>query len=181
MPQYSLDSDQSIVVPNGQMAVRIGIQDLEGATKIVIEQQEDGKAATMTELKDFRKGYFLTSVDPTKRTRVTAIAYNANGSTRGNTLTFQLTASTNGSDITTRGASPVYQLTAISDDETTGESDIDSYNRPSANEENHISIDMMNNDIIEYYSLDGRKLQGPAQNGIYLMKQNGKVSKHIAH
>lgn len=33
---------------------------------------------------------------------------------------------------------------------------------------------------VEYYSLDGRKLNAPAANGIYLKKANGKVSKHIA-
>ena len=63
-----------------------GINNLEGSTKIVVEQLVEGdRLPTRFEVPDFKKGYFTASVDVDLFTQFTVVSYNQNGMTRGNT------------------------------------------------------------------------------------------------
>lgn len=63
--------------------VKVGMCNLEGLTRVVVERKREGyRVPTRIEVPDFKKGYFVTSVDTDRQTTFTAIGYNANGSTR---------------------------------------------------------------------------------------------------
>lgn len=62
--------------------VRIGLNNLEGVTRVVIEQlDEDNTVPYYYEVPDFQKGYFIATVDRELTTTFTIISYNQNGST----------------------------------------------------------------------------------------------------
>ncbi len=83
---------QKIAVPQGQRAVRVGMKNLEGLTKVVVERLIEGnRLPSRFEVKDFQKGYFETTVYTDRKTTFTAIGYNANGSTRGIPVTIEAT------------------------------------------------------------------------------------------
>lgn len=61
--------------------VRIYFSDFEGADRIVLERRRKGfRVPSKIEVTDFKKGYFDLTID--RETTFTAIAYNANGSSR---------------------------------------------------------------------------------------------------
>ncbi len=65
-----------------------GINNLEGSTKIIVEQLVEGeRLPTRFEVPDFKKGYFTAPVDVDLYTQFTVVSYNQNGMTRGNTYT----------------------------------------------------------------------------------------------
>lgn len=67
--------------------VNIGIANIEGTTKVIVEQLEDGEVLPFQyEVKDFRKGYFTANLDRECDTQLTVICYNDNGYSRSNTI-----------------------------------------------------------------------------------------------
>lgn len=63
--------------------IKIGLKNLEGATKVVIERLREGRRVpSKIEIKDYKKGYFITSVENDINTTFTAVALNANGTTK---------------------------------------------------------------------------------------------------
>lgn len=63
--------------------VNIGIKNLEGTDRIVVEQLNEGDRLPIRfEVSDFKKGYFTATVDKEFYSQFTIIAYNKNGSTR---------------------------------------------------------------------------------------------------
>lgn len=68
--------------------VKIGLKNLEGADRIVVEQLDEGDAVPFRyEVTDFKDGYFIATVDKEFYSSFTVIAYNNNGSTRSETFT----------------------------------------------------------------------------------------------
>lgn len=62
--------------------VKVGLNNLEGVTKVVVSQlDEDNEMPYLYEVKDFKKGYFIATVDKDYSTTFTITAYNKNGST----------------------------------------------------------------------------------------------------
>lgn len=62
--------------------VKIGLKNLEGVTKIVVSQLDEGNEMPYQyEVEDFQKGYFVATVDKDYSTTFTITAYNKNGST----------------------------------------------------------------------------------------------------
>ena len=62
--------------------VKVGLNNLEGVTKVVVSQlDEDNEMPYLYEVKDFKKGYFIATVDKDFSTTFTITAYNKNGST----------------------------------------------------------------------------------------------------
>lgn len=67
--------------------VKIGIKNLEGTNKVIVEQLDEGARLPIKyEVTDFKKGYFIATVDKEFETKLTAIYYNDNGSTRSEQL-----------------------------------------------------------------------------------------------
>lgn len=67
-----------------------GIKNLEGTTRVVVEQLTEGdRLPVRFEVPDFKKGYFTAPVDVDFDTQFTVIAYNKNGMTRGKTYTLK--------------------------------------------------------------------------------------------
>lgn len=63
--------------------IKIGLKNLEGATKVVIERLREGRRIpSRIEVKDYKNGYFITSVENDINTTFTAVATNANGTTK---------------------------------------------------------------------------------------------------
>lgn len=72
----------------GSVNVKVGMRNLEGITRVVIEVKREGfRVPGRLNIPDFKKGYFVTSVDENRKTTFTAIGYNANGSTRSLPIT----------------------------------------------------------------------------------------------
>lgn len=68
--------------------VEIGISDIEGTTKVVVEQLDEGERLPFQyEVEDFRKGYFIANLDRELSTQLTVISYNDNGLRRSKTIT----------------------------------------------------------------------------------------------
>ncbi|MCM1223321.1 MAG: hypothetical protein NC311_16685 [Muribaculaceae bacterium] len=67
--------------------VNVGIANIEGTTKVIVEQLEEGEVLPFQyEVKDFRKGYFTANLDRECDTQITVICYNENGYSRSNTV-----------------------------------------------------------------------------------------------
>lgn len=67
--------------------IKIGIKNLEGTERIVVEQLDEGeRVPSKFEVYDFKKGYFVTTVDKEFYSEFTIVAYNKNGSTRSETI-----------------------------------------------------------------------------------------------
>lgn len=81
--------------------VEIGLSNVEGATRVVVEQLDEGETMPfLYEIEDFRKGYFIANLDRELKTNLTVIAYNDNGQRRSNTITIEPVGSqTNSIDI----------------------------------------------------------------------------------
>ena len=70
--------------------VKIGIKNTEGVERLVVEQLEEGEDYPIRyEVKDFKKGYFIASVDKEYENTFTLVSYNKNGSTRSESLVIQ--------------------------------------------------------------------------------------------
>ena len=68
--------------------VMIGISNLEGTTRVIVEQWEEGEPLPFQyEVEDFRSGYFIANLDRELSTQLTVVSYNANGARRSNTIT----------------------------------------------------------------------------------------------
>lgn len=62
--------------------VKIGLKDLEGVTKVVVSQLDEGNELPYQyEVQDFKKGYFIATVDKDFVSTFTITAYNKNGTT----------------------------------------------------------------------------------------------------
>lgn len=78
--------------------VEIGLSNIEGAKRIVVEQLDEGETMPFQyEIEDFRKGYFIANLDRELKTNLTVIAYNDNGQRRSNTITINPIGSLNNS------------------------------------------------------------------------------------
>lgn len=67
--------------------IKIGIKNLEGTERIVVEQLDEGeRVPSKFEVYDFKKGYFVATVDKEFYSEFTIVAYNKNGSTRSETI-----------------------------------------------------------------------------------------------
>lgn len=96
MAYSGLDSDFSVSQPESRISepdeylrdVRIGIKNLEGATRIVVDQLDEFDYVPISyEVSDFKKGYFVATVDKEFSSSFTITAYNSNGCTRSETFT----------------------------------------------------------------------------------------------
>lgn len=76
------------IVDEYSRTIKIAVNDLEGTTKIIVEQLDEGETFPQRyEIKDFKNGYFTATVDKEFLSQFTIVAYNANGSVRSETLT----------------------------------------------------------------------------------------------
>ncbi|MCD8318789.1 MAG: hypothetical protein LUC45_08155 [Paraprevotella sp.] len=67
--------------------IKIGIKNLEGTERIVVEQLDEGdRIPSKFEVDDFKKGYFVATVDKEFYSEFTIVAYNKNGGTRSETV-----------------------------------------------------------------------------------------------
>ena len=67
--------------------IKIGIKNLEGTDRIIVEQLIEGdRIPTKFEVEDFKKGYFIATVDKEFYSWFTIVAENKNGSVRSETL-----------------------------------------------------------------------------------------------
>lgn len=86
-PIYS-NSSTSLIDDEYFVDVKIGIANIEGTTKVVVEQLDEGESLPfLYEVKDFRKGYFIANLDRELTTQLTVVCYNENGYKRSNTIT----------------------------------------------------------------------------------------------
>lgn len=68
--------------------VRIGMKNLEGTTRVVVEQLDEFDYVPISyEGQDFKKGYFIATVDKEFSSSFTITAYNNSGNTRSETFT----------------------------------------------------------------------------------------------
>lgn len=68
--------------------VKIGIKNLEGVTKVIVAQKdEDNNLPYYYEISDFKKGYFMATVEKDAYTTFTVTSYNNNGYTSSDTYT----------------------------------------------------------------------------------------------
>ena len=70
--------------------VPIGIANIEGTKKIIVEQLDEGETLPFqyeVDEEEFRKGYFIANLDRECSTQLTVISYNDNGYQRSNTIT----------------------------------------------------------------------------------------------
>ena len=68
--------------------VRIGLKNLEGCDRVVIQKLEQGqRIASKFDVPNFKDGYFEVNVKNDKWTKFTAVGYNNNGSTKSEQLT----------------------------------------------------------------------------------------------
>lgn len=64
--------------------VKVSVKNVEGLTRLVIERLREGcRVPSKIEISDFTKGYFNLTVENNYNNTLTAVAYNANGSTKG--------------------------------------------------------------------------------------------------
>lgn len=67
--------------------IKIDIKNLEGTERIIVEQLDEGdRIPHKYEVSDFKKGYFIATVDKELYSQFSIIAYNKNGNTRSETL-----------------------------------------------------------------------------------------------
>ncbi len=67
--------------------IKIGIKNLEGTERIIVEQLDEGeRIPSKFEVSDFKKGYFIATVDKEFYSEFTIVAYNKNGGTRSETI-----------------------------------------------------------------------------------------------
>lgn len=67
--------------------VKIGISNVEGTTKVIVEQLDEGEYFPFQyEAEDFRKGFFIANLDMECSTQITVVSYNENGYQRSETL-----------------------------------------------------------------------------------------------
>ncbi len=67
--------------------IKIGIKNLEGTTRVVIEQLDEGERVPYRyDVPNFKDGYYIATVDKEFQSEFTVIAYNENGTTRSETL-----------------------------------------------------------------------------------------------
>lgn len=79
---------ESLTQDDGFIDVKIGIANIEGTKKVIVEQLDEGETFPYQyEISDFRKGYFIANLDRECSTKLTVICYNDNGYQRSNTLT----------------------------------------------------------------------------------------------
>ncbi len=72
---------------NNLVDVKICIKNLEGITRLVVEQLDEGRRVPARfDVDDFKKGYFYATVDKTGWTEFSIISYNNNGATRSKTI-----------------------------------------------------------------------------------------------
>lgn len=63
------------------------MKNLEGANRVIVEQYDEGNDMPMRfEVKDFKKGYFIATVDKELYTRFKVIAINDNGQTASDVI-----------------------------------------------------------------------------------------------
>jgi len=68
--------------------VEIGIANIEGATRVIVEQWDEGEILPFQyEAEDFRNGYFIANLDREISTQLTVVSYNDNGYRKSNTIT----------------------------------------------------------------------------------------------
>lgn len=78
---------QEITHPDNYQDIKIDIKNVEGADYIIVEKLELGhRVPSKFRVSDIKKGSFKTLVNESLDTKFTAIAYNKNGSTRGETI-----------------------------------------------------------------------------------------------
>lgn len=79
---------ENVIQDDDFIDVKIGIANIEGTKKIIVEQLDEGETFPYQyEISDFRKGYFIANLDRECETKLTVICYNDNGYQRSNTLT----------------------------------------------------------------------------------------------
>ncbi len=67
--------------------IKIGIKNLEGVTRVVVEQLDEGERVPFRfDVSDFKDGYYIATVDKEFYSEFKVIAYNANGGTISETL-----------------------------------------------------------------------------------------------
>lgn len=70
--------------------IKIGIKNIEGADRVVVEQHDEwDRVPFRYELSNFRDGYFIATVDKEFYSEFRVIAYNKNGSTVSETFTVE--------------------------------------------------------------------------------------------
>lgn len=70
--------------------VKIGINNIEGVSKIIVSQLDEGEELPYTyEITDFKKGYFIANVDKECKSEFTITAYNKNGITKSDVYTLR--------------------------------------------------------------------------------------------
>lgn len=80
----------SNLLANNSHEVKIGIKNIEGLTKVVIERKkENQRVPSRFEVTDFKNGYFIATVENDIRTTFTAIGYNDNGTSKSLPLTIE--------------------------------------------------------------------------------------------
>lgn len=86
---YAVQKETKVVKQDdGFIDVKIGIANIEGTKKVIVEQLDEGETFPYQyEISDFRKGYFIANLDRECATKLTVICYNDNGYQRSNTLT----------------------------------------------------------------------------------------------
>lgn len=98
IPKKAIKTEtETLTQDDGFIDVKIGIANIEGTKKIVVEQLEEGETFPYQyEISDFRKGYFIANLDCECTTKITVICYNDNGFQRSNTLTIPARGLSNG-------------------------------------------------------------------------------------
>lgn len=85
--KFSKILPQEITHPDNYQDIKIDIKNVEGADYIIVEKLELGhRVPSKFRVSDIKKGSFKTLVNESLNTKFTAIAYNKNGSTRGETI-----------------------------------------------------------------------------------------------
>ncbi len=70
--------------------IKIGIKNLEGVERVVVEQLDEGeRVPSKFEVTDFKDGYFVATVDKEFYSDFTVVSYNKNGGTRSETFTVE--------------------------------------------------------------------------------------------
>lgn len=83
-------SDNSIVAYSGDAYtddIKVCMKNLEGTNRVIVEQYDEGNDMPMRyNVKDFKKGYFIATVDKELYTRFKVIAINDNGQTASDVI-----------------------------------------------------------------------------------------------
>lgn len=90
---YELQENVSTISTKGVsenrfVDVKVGIGNVEGTTRVIVEQLDEGEDLPFQyDADDFRKGYFIANLDRECSTKLTVVSYNKNGFSRSNTIT----------------------------------------------------------------------------------------------